>query len=182
MNNIASVCTDVFCNNDNGEICTLVGKRTSTSLTGANLYTPPMGMVEPGENPYDATVRECFEETGIKLPKHKVVSYDTEIYKMQGKQYTGANFYAFLDGTISNYPIGEGDGENEKFIWLPLSKIKTIPWAFGTGNKIKEILNKLNIAKKNTIRLTESELKRVISESVKKVLNEISLLGTVMDS
>ena len=69
MNNIASVCTYVFCNNDNGEICTLVGKRTSTSPTGANLYTPPMGMVELGENPYDATVRECFEETGIKIGK-----------------------------------------------------------------------------------------------------------------
>jgi 8-oxo-dGTP pyrophosphatase MutT (NUDIX family) len=173
MNNIASVCTYVFCNNDNGEICTLVGKRTSTSPTGANLYTPPMGMVEQGENPYDATVRECFEETGIKLPKHKVVSYDTETYPMQGKQYTGANFYAFLDGTISNYPIGEGDGENEKFIWVPLSKIKTIPWAFGTGNKMREILNKLKIEMaKNTIRLTESELKKIISESVKRTLSE----------
>ena len=176
MNNIASVCTYVFCNNDNGEICTLVGKRTSTSPTGANLYTPPMGMVEPEENPYDATVRECFEETGIKLPKHKVVSYDTETYQMQGKQYTGANFYAVLDGTINEYPIGDGDGENEKFIWLPLSKIKTIPWAFGTGSKIKEILNKLNIrTKEKTIKLTESDLKKVISESVKKIL-----LGTIM--
>lgn len=150
-----------------------MGKRTSTSPTGANLYTPPMGMVEIGENPYDATVRECFEETGIKLPKHKVVSYDTETYPMQGKQYTGANFYAFLDGTISNYPIGDGDGENEKFIWIPLSKIKTIPWAFGTGNKMREIMNKLKIEMaKNTIRLTESELKKIISESVKKVLKE----------
>ena len=135
-----------------------------------------MGMVEPEENPYDATVRECFEETGIKLPKHKVVSYDTETYQMQGKQYTGANFYAVLDGTINEYPIGEGDGENEKFIWLPLSKIKTIPWAFGTGSKIKEILNKLNIrTKEKTIKLTESDLKKVISESVKKIL-----LGTIM--
>lgn len=66
------------------------------------------------------------------------------------------------------------DGENEKFIWIPLSKIKTIPWAFGTGNKIKEILNKVNMAKKNTIKLTESELKKIISESVRRTLNEIS--------
>ena len=27
------------------------------------------------------------------------------------------------------------------FIWLPLSKIDSITWAFGTNNKIKEIIS-----------------------------------------
>ena len=168
MNNISSVCTYVFCKNEKGEICTLVGKRTSSAPTGANLYTPPMGMVELGENPYDAAVRECFEETGIKLFKNKLKYHDKENYQMLGQQYTGVNFYIVLSGNIYEYPIGKGDGENEHFIWLPLTQIDNIQWAFGTKDKINEIIYKLT-REKNTICLTESELKYVINESVKKV-------------
>lgn len=168
MNNISSVCTYVFCKNEKGEICTLVGKRTSSAPTGANLYTPPMGMVELGENPYDAAVRECFEEAGIKLFKNKIKYHDKESYQMFGKQYTGVNFYIVLNGNISEYPIGKGDGENEHFIWLPLTQIDNIQWAFGTKDKINEIIYKLTKGK-NSICLTESELKHVINESVKKV-------------
>ena len=166
MENISSICTYVFAKNNNEEICTLIGKRTSTAPTGANLYTPPMGMVEKNENPYDAAVRECFEETGIKLPKNNLIMHDKENYNMRGKLCTGINFYILLNGDIDDYTVGEGDGENEKFIWLPLSKKNNIKWAFNTYNKLNEIIPKLN----TTNKLTESHIKQIVRKTLRQYL------------
>lgn len=169
MNDITSVCTYVFCYNETGELCTLVGRRTSSAPTGANMFTPPMGMVEYGENPYDAAVRECFEETNILIPKNELKYYDTETYFMRGKQCFGANFYIILKGTTNKHTIGIGDGENDKFIWLPLSKIDSITWAFGTNNKIKEIISNF---KENIVELSFNDLKDIIHESIKRILRK----------
>lgn len=169
MNDITSVCTYVFCYNEIGELCTLVGRRTSSAPTGANMFTPPMGMVEYRENPYDAAVRECFEETNILIPKNELKYYDTETYFMRGKQCFGANFYIILKGTTNKHTIGIGDGENDKFIWLPLSKIDSITWAFGTNNKIKEIISNF---KENIVELSFNDLKDIINESIKCILKK----------
>ena len=173
MKNISSVCTYVFGFNEKGEVCTLVGKRTSSAPTGANLFSPPMGMVDYLENPIDAAIRECFEETNIRLPKNDLIFFDTENYQMRGRINIGANFYIILKGNINDYPIGNGDGENERFIWLPLSKINTIQWAFGTNNKIKEIINKNNISmNEQKIKLNDKVLHNIIKESINSILKE----------
>ena len=35
----------------------------------------------------------------------------------------GANFVTNLEGTTNQYQTGNGDGENSRFIWIPVSEI-----------------------------------------------------------
>lgn len=40
-----------------------------TNASHINTYSPPKGLINEGENLIDAAIRECFEETSIKLDK-----------------------------------------------------------------------------------------------------------------
>ena len=62
-----SSCSYIFCKNEENVWCILGGKRGSSSFSGKNLYNPPMGMKEYGENAVQCAVRECMEETGLSL-------------------------------------------------------------------------------------------------------------------
>ena len=141
-NQVDSACSYIFCLDENGEWNLLVGRRTSTSLEGANRYNPPMGMTEDGESSLETAVRECFEETGLRLNPTLFQYYDKESWG-QGK--IGINYVAVLDGDISDYNTTNGDGENDKFFWLPISKINTLSFAFGTNEKALEIFTKLGL-------------------------------------
>jgi len=40
-----------------------------TNASWWGTYSIPKGKVEPGESPWEAALRECYEETGLKLDK-----------------------------------------------------------------------------------------------------------------
>lgn len=136
--NIVSVATYVYGYDENGNPCVLAGRRAATAYSGANRLNPPMGLIEYGEEPCDAAIREIQEETGISLDKGKLVDCGTETYKFNNEIVAGKNYCIFLEN-IYNYNIGNGDGENERFEWVKLSYINDADWAFGTGNTAKKI-------------------------------------------
>lgn len=45
----------------------LVGRRSPRAVDGPGLDEFPGGKVEPGETPAEAAVRECLEESGLKI-------------------------------------------------------------------------------------------------------------------
>jgi mutator protein MutT len=45
----------------------LVGRRSSRAVDGPGLDEFPGGKVEPGETPAEAAVRECLEESGLRV-------------------------------------------------------------------------------------------------------------------
>lgn len=209
-NKINSVCVYVFCRDENKKTYILAGRRASAEemrkiigldkfnpkmYKGANKYNPPMGMVEDGENPIDAAVRECLEETGIQLSKNHIKIFDKTKYTVNKNICVGLNCFTVLPGIITDYTIGKGDGENHKFQWLPIKSINTFQWAFNTNVKIKEIVehiftikkrqmqndpnrpknkpflfetfnNNINETNMSKIKLTESTIKRIVRESL----------------
>lgn len=54
-------------------------------------WTLPAGKVEPGEDEFDAAIRETFEETGVKLDKNKL----THLYTAYAS-YPDADFPWFV--------------------------------------------------------------------------------------
>lgn len=138
---IVSVAVYIFAKNEKGETFVLAGKRGSSAPTGANKMNPPMGMIDWGESPVEAAVREIEEETGLKIKKEDLVDRGDEEYKNR-KGTGGKNYTVLLSGKISDYVIGEGDGENSKFSWVKVSSIKDDDWAFGTGNTAKKLHKK----------------------------------------
>lgn len=131
----------IYCKDENGVWCILAGKRGSTSPTGAGQFNPPMGMVEDGENIKTCISRECLEETGININPNKFKIAGTENWG-QFNENIGYNLYCYLDGVTNEYAIGNGDGENEKFIWIPINKISGYNWAFTTGDQAVKLAPK----------------------------------------
>lgn len=53
------------------------------------------------------------------------------VKNVEKKKY--ANFRVHLSGNTMKYSVGEGDGENERFQWIPLDEIEKYNWEFGDG-------------------------------------------------
>lgn len=138
---IVSAANYIFCEDENGELNILIGKRGSTAPQGANQWNVPMGMKEPNEEIIDTACRETFEETGLRIPKDTMEYIGNSSYG-DGVR-CGANFVTNLEGTTNQYQTGNGDGENSRFIWIPVSEIDNFTFAFGLDKTIKNILKTL---------------------------------------
>jgi 8-oxo-dGTP pyrophosphatase MutT (NUDIX family) len=121
-----------YCLDDKEEdYCILCAKRIEGDEKGK--WNPPMGHLHVGESPKDGAVRECEEESGVKIPKSKLQVGSYEDW--------GRNYWVILDGTIKDWPVGKGDGENSKFEWknvygLFYGKDKDLEWAWNTKDFI----------------------------------------------
>ena len=58
-----------------------------TNAPRKDSFSFPKGLVEDGEDLIDAAIRECFEETGIKVSKDRIVNRFMVPYKK------GRNFF-----------------------------------------------------------------------------------------
>lgn len=124
----------IFCKNEEGKICVLAGKRNGY---GGGLLNVPVGMREDFDKTIaDTAIREVKEETGLSLDKIYLNFINGEKW---GEGKIGANFRVHLSGNITKYTVGEGDGENERFQWIPLDEIGNYDWAFGMENTIMQI-------------------------------------------
>lgn len=57
-----------------------------TSASWWGTYSIPKGIVEPGESPWEAALRECEEETGIKLSKNETMGCNGQIHYPNSKR------------------------------------------------------------------------------------------------
>lgn len=130
--NFVSAATYIFCKNDEGQMCALAGRRRGNY--GGGLFNVPVGMRELYDNSIvDTAVREVEEETNLSLQPNLFHFVNGEEW---GKNKVGANFIVRLNGTTSSYNVGNGDGENDKFMWFPLDKVNNVQWAYNMGNTI----------------------------------------------
>lgn len=53
-------------------------RRSATAPSRAGQYEHPAGLIEPGEHPVTAALREVHEETGIRIPPWRVMLLRTE--------------------------------------------------------------------------------------------------------
>jgi ADP-ribose pyrophosphatase len=98
------------------------------------IWELPAGILEPGEQPQLAAIRELREETGC----------EAETWDVLGDMFTSPGFcdeklYTFLARNIST---GESSPDHDEFIevhWLPLAKVETMI-AEGTLNDAKSIV------------------------------------------
>ena len=140
----SSVATYIFCVNNQGQRCVLAGKRRGFGSAG--MYNVPTGLV--GDNDYnesveDASVREVYEESGLRISKSLLRDAGDTPYRNRYGEQLGKNFVVCLEGTTDDYRLGRGDGENDPFIWIPEEAIDAVPWAFGMDKIVKQLINRL---------------------------------------
>ena len=135
----------IFCNDENGELCVLAGKRRGSHYGG--LYNVPTGHFrdhykDMNETPSECAARETREESGINIPPSMFKDIGDEYYKTNWGMAKGKNLLVILNGTTTEHTPGIGDGENDRFTWIPISKIDIVPWAFNMDKTIMQIIEK----------------------------------------
>lgn len=139
-----SAATYIFCKDRSGRTCVLAGKRRGSNNGGK--YNVPTGVVGDkyyNEDVLDAAVREVREESGLYIEPSLFKDIGDEQYESKYGYCLGKNYMVVLDGTIDNHKPGVGDGENDRFEWIPLEDVKFLEWAFGMDKKIYNITNSL---------------------------------------
>lgn len=103
------------------------GRRVlSVRRADTGVWTPVTGIIDPGEQPARAAVREVAEEAGIRArPRHLI-----EVRTLPEMTYPNGDRAQYLDLTfVLEHEEGEphpADGENTEARWLPWDE--TPPW------------------------------------------------------
>lgn len=130
-----------YCKNKKGEWCVLANKRGTGAPNYQGCWNVPCGYLDYGETAEDAAARECWEETGVVVPKNKIQQQGVNSHNFGGSQNVTIRFAAVLDGLTDDYPLSMANcepGEVTNVAWIPLQYVKSLKWAFGQYHKVGE--------------------------------------------
>lgn len=95
--------------------------------TDSNTWTPVTGIIDPGEEPADAAVRETYEETSV----HAVPERLALVHALPPMQYANGDRTQFLDLVFKlKWRAGTphpADEENVDAQWFPLEQLPDMP-------------------------------------------------------
>lgn len=98
---------------------------------GHGLWALPGGFINPRETTFNASVRELYEETKIKVPEKvlrgsvvKSHLFDEPYRSNRGRIITNAYYYRLSD--YSELPKVKGSDDAMNADWIPLAKVKNM--------------------------------------------------------
>lgn len=162
----------VFCKNENDEWCILASLRGPKVKFGANKWNVVCGFLDYGYTLEETAVKECYEETGVKISVDMLRKHGVNSSRVRGD--VNARFSVVLDGDIKNYPTSisnceEGEVSNAK--WIPLSEISNYNWWNKQGQKVLDVSQ--NVI--NSHNLNTNEDYKTIVSLLQKLVNENSI-------
>lgn len=83
----------------------------------------PGGHLEDNETIVDGTIRECFEETGIKLNPHKVELFTWEDDPKQSSKFIMMDFFCPLNEKVEISTANAEPDEIADIRWVPMNEI-----------------------------------------------------------
>ena len=116
-------------------------KRMAGSLSSAHLWQMPQGGIDPGENPFDAALRELREETNVTSVEHlgeapDWYSYDLPVdatkrawrgrYQGQRQKWFALRFTGTEDEINVLSPAGGVKPEFETWRWAPMASLPAL--------------------------------------------------------
>ena len=159
----------VFCKNDSGEWCILASLRGPKVKFGANKWNVVCGFLDYGYTLEETAVKECYEETGVKINVDMLRHHGVNSSRVRGD--VSARFSVVLDSNTKNYPTSIShceEGEVSDAQWIPLSKIKQYNWWGKQDEKVltvsQEIIDSHSLSTNKNYQLIVSSLQKLVSE------------------
>ena len=159
----------VFCKNENDEWCILASLRGPKVKFGANKWNVVCGFLDYGYTLEETAVKECYEETGVKINVDMLRHHGVNSSRVRGD--VSARFSVVLTDTIKNHPTSISnceEGEVSDAKWIPLSEIQNYNWWNKQGEKVlivsQEIIDSYSLSTNKDYQLIVSSLQKLVSE------------------
>lgn len=137
-----------FCKDEDGDWCVLASERGLEAADFRGMWNCPCGYLDYDETTKECAVRECFEETGVKLPIESLIfiGYEDDPVKANRQNVT-FRFAAKIENHITTdfkFSKEKNEGaEVGEIKWVKVKDIDNYEWAFNHKNRIVEIFNQL---------------------------------------
>lgn len=95
------------------------------------LWSFPGGGLEPGEDPFDAAIREADEETGLAVEIDALLGLHTRVTPAPPSRGDGAVFHSlrvfYLGRVVGGQLRNEVDGSSDLAAWIDLAQVARLP-------------------------------------------------------
>lgn len=135
-----------FCKDEDGDWCVLASERGLEAADFRGMWNCPCGYLDFDETTKECAVRECFEETGVKLPIESLIfiGYEDDPIKANRQNVTFRFAAKIEDRITSDFKFSKEHNEGKevgKIAWVKVKDIDNYEWAFNHKNRIVEIFN-----------------------------------------
>lgn len=131
-----------FCKNKEGKWCVLANKRGEGTPDFQGYWNAICGYLDFNESGEECAVRECYEETGLKIDPSSVLLDSVNTNPIESnKQNVVLRYYVILDGIIDDYKTSTDHMEKNEVAeikWVEVDKLDEYKWAFNHKGLINE--------------------------------------------
>ena len=134
----------VFCKDADGDWCVLASERGEEAADFRGMWNCPCGYLDFDETTKECAVRECFEETGVKLDPSQLtfINYEDDPVTANRQNVTFRFGARITDKITTDFEFSKKNNEGEEvgeIKWVKVNDIDDYEWAFNHKTRINEI-------------------------------------------
>ena len=134
----------VFCKDADGDWCVLASERGKEAADFRGMWNCPCGYLDFDETTKECAVRECFEETGVKLDPSQLtfINYEDDPVTANRQNVTFRFGARITDKITTDFEFSKKNNEGEEvgeIKWVKVNDIDDYEWAFNHKTRINEI-------------------------------------------
>lgn len=134
----------VYCQDEDGDWCVLASERGKEAADFVGMWNCPCGYLDFNETAKECAVRECFEETGVKIDPSYLTFIGYEDNPVTAnRQNVTFRFGAWItDRITTDFKFSKEGNEGEEvgeIKWVKVNDIDNYEWAFNHKSLINEI-------------------------------------------
>ena len=135
-----------FCKDADGDWCVLASERGREAADFRGMWNCPCGYLDYDETTKECAIRECFEETGVKIPIDSLIfiNYEDDPVTANRQNVTFRFVSIVYDKKTSDFTFSKKNNEGKEvgnIAWIPIEEIKKYNWAFGHEKRIVELFD-----------------------------------------
>jgi 8-oxo-dGTP pyrophosphatase MutT (NUDIX family) len=139
-----------FCKDEDGDWCVLASERGLEAADFRGMWNCPCGYLDYDETTKECAVRECFEETGVKIPIDSLVfiNYEDDPVTANRQNVTFRFGAKIEDHITTDFKFSKENNEGAEvgeIKWVKIKDIDNYEWAFNHKTRIEEISLQLRL-------------------------------------
>ena len=134
----------VFCKDADGDWCVLASERGEEAADFRGMWNCPCGYLDFDETTKECAVRECFEETGVKLDPSQLtfINYEDDPVTANRQNVTFRFGVRITNKVTTDFEFSKKNNEGKEvgeIKWVKMNDIDNYEWAFNHKTRINEI-------------------------------------------